>query len=127
MTATSPAPARRRSFNGDRIFAPPPDSRPLWFRDRKARHTCRITGTHCDQAFRCQFSLAEPNPHGLGSNTLASSRARFEACLLANANGFDNPSICHTSCPRRASCPQTWQCWFRERFSRSSRPKEARA
>lgn len=114
MTAT-------REHKGDRIFAAPADSRPLYFRDRKARHTCRITGKECDMAFRCRFSAAEKNVYESGPNSAASIRSRFEACDLANRCGFETISICKNTCPKRKTCKDTWKCWFYGQFKKERR------
>ena len=106
---------------GEKIFAPLPDPRSLWWRDKTARHTCRVTGKRCEYAFRCAYSLAESEEgpgrhHGVG--TMAD---RLATCAVAIASGHRR-SDCR-SCRWEKDC--RWRCFIRERFA--APPKEARA
>lgn len=108
----------RRTVTGEKIFAPAPDQRSRWWKDKAARHTRRVTGKACEYAYRCAYSLAEKQEgkgrhHGVG--TMAD---RLATCAFAIANRYLR-SDCH-SCPRRTSC--NWKCWFRERFADATPP-----
>jgi hypothetical protein len=101
----------------DRVFDRP-DNRSRWWKDKAARHTCRVTGKACEYAFRCSYSLAETagragRPHRTG--VLAD---RLATCAFAIASGFRG-STCH-GCPRRKACD--WKCFFRERFADATPP-----
>ena len=91
-----------RAVTGAKIFAPLPDTRSRWWKDKDARHTCRITGEACEYAYRCQYSVAEwPR-----RNT--SARERLAACSYAIDTGFAGSSC--RACSRRKAC--VWTCWF---------------